>query len=173
MSGLAGYACVSLLHRSEHAAPHAWTVGSHLLCSSHAYGVACSAAKKNVARRGCNGQRHAVGLQATSEAEDKQLLLCGACGHEMAAAEDCIGSKAQPNPSGGMPMYIGRFTRVAGAEAGGTATWLAQAQKSYSWQMALCKNCGAHVGWSYEGEACDRFWGLLWSRLEKSTSSIR
>jgi hypothetical protein len=39
-------------------------------------------------------------------------------------------------------------------------TWFA----GYAWQVALCRGCGAHVGWAYSGES--RFCGLIRDRVE-------
>lgn len=67
------------------------------------------------------------------------------------------------NPSGCV-YEIGCFRDAAGCRAvGGPVaehTWFA----GYCWQIALCAQCGGHVGWRYQGGAAV-FHGLILERL--------
>ena len=66
------------------------------------------------------------------------------------------------NPAG-VAFDIGCFAaarcRVQGAPTL-EATWFA----GCAWSYALCANCGAHLGWCYDGES-GRFFGLIFARL--------
>ena len=66
------------------------------------------------------------------------------------------------NP-GGFEFRIGCFRAAPGCVPWGDAcaehTWFA----GYAWQIALCRRCGSHLGWGFEGG--DRFYGLVVARL--------
>jgi hypothetical protein len=43
-------------------------------------------------------------------------------------------------------------------------TWF----KGFAWQLALCRNCRAHLGWHYTRAGQTGFYGLIRSRLVDS-----
>jgi len=121
--------------------------------------------------------RAARGGAEGPEPEDKEediVLLCAACGADVTTTSRCEGTTPLANPGRGPPMYIGRFSGADGVEAVGSSTSEESFFSGCTWQMGLCRGCGAHVGWFYENSgsavASEPFWGLLWSRLEKSRS---
>jgi hypothetical protein len=69
------------------------------------------------------------------------------------------------NPHGHV-FRIGCFSEAPGAASAGEAnaffTWF----PGYSWRVAICRSCLAHLGWSYGDEA---FWGLVLDALEISS----
>ena len=69
------------------------------------------------------------------------------------------------NPAGHV-FRILCFSEAPGARDYGPATddftWF----KGYDWVLALCAECGAHLGWRYEGAAAPPvFFGLIKDRL--------
>lgn len=66
------------------------------------------------------------------------------------------------------------FCVVCFKEAPGTAvagnptdefTWF----RGYLWRFALCRHCGVHLGWQYEGEAAPAvFFGLIKPKLSST-----
>ncbi|HEY2744991.1 MAG TPA: cereblon family protein [Polyangia bacterium] len=92
---------------------------------------------------------------------------CAACDTRVAdddAAIEVAGAHRHSfvNPAG-VTFEIGCFAearcRVEGAPTL-AATWFA----GFAWSFALCANCGAHLGWAYDGEGA-RFFGLVLARL--------
>ena len=67
------------------------------------------------------------------------------------------------NP-GGVEYVIAGFREAAGCAAEGERSdywsWFA----GFAWQAAVCRGCGAHLGWSFTGES-DAFYGLILERL--------
>eukprot|EP00931_Biecheleriopsis_adriatica_P096453 TRINITY_DN70106_c0_g1_i1.p1 TRINITY_DN70106_c0_g1~~TRINITY_DN70106_c0_g1_i1.p1 ORF type:complete len:181 (-),score=30.59 TRINITY_DN70106_c0_g1_i1:25-510(-) len=119
---------------------------------------------------GTETRRRVAPLRATS---GEEILLCAACGTDIADMSCYDGCKVQANPSGGMPMYIGRFSHTDGVEAAGEASLEDSFFPGCSWTLGICKSCGAHLGWYYESSKDAHFWGLLMNRLEKSHSCAR
>jgi len=98
----------------------------------------------------------------------QETWRCAACGHEIASDADRIPLEGQPtrafvNPAGIEYVILG-FREASGCIAAGgrSAYWSWFA--GFSWQLALCGGCGAHLGWSFESDA-ERFYGLVVDRL--------
>ena len=66
------------------------------------------------------------------------------------------------NPAG-FTYEFGCYADAPGCSTPGKAaiehTWF----PGYSWKLALCRSCGEHLGWLFEGE--DSFYGLIQDRL--------
>lgn len=98
----------------------------------------------------------------------RRRLRCARCGHAITEAEQRIvvgGSHAHrfANPSGWV-YEIGCFRDAAGCSTVGDPvaehTWFA----GYRWQIAVCAQCGGHLGWRYRGREAI-FHGLILERL--------
>lgn len=67
------------------------------------------------------------------------------------------------NPAG-YAFHIGCFGAAPGCAHAGdedpTFSWF----PGWTWQLALCARCGAHLGWTYRN-AAQRFWGLILAAL--------
>jgi hypothetical protein len=98
-------------------------------------------------------------------------LLCRACGQVVtttSARVEVAGAHehTKRNPAG-FVFRIGCFRAAPGCLSWGDAcadhTWFA----GYAWQLALCRRCGSHLGWAFEGEGAP-FHGLVlaWLREE-------
>lgn len=58
------------------------------------------------------------------------------------------------------------FIEAPGAAAGGEASDDFSWFKGYLWRLAFCGDCGAHLGWRYEGDGDPpSFFGLIKNRL--------
>ena len=68
------------------------------------------------------------------------------------------------NPHG-FVFRIACFEHAHGAIASGTPSdewsWFA----GMTWRMALCGECGGHLGWLFDGGG-DRFFGLITARID-------
>jgi len=115
-------------------------------------------------------------LDCTSPLDDGQTALspllyrCRQCG-ELVARHDWllpIGGDHEHvvfNPAG-MIFRVWCFADALGLRLVGAPsedfTWF----KGYVWQIALCAQCGTHLGWRYDGDvAPSRFYGLIRDRL--------
>jgi hypothetical protein len=103
-----------------------------------------------------------------TERGPRRRLRCARCGHVITEAEQRIvvgGSHAHrfANPSGWV-YEIGCFRHAGGCapvgEPDAEHTWFA----GYRWQVAVCGQCGGHVGWRYQREEAV-FHGLILERL--------
>ncbi|CAE7170546.1 NMRAL1 [Symbiodinium pilosum] len=99
-----------------------------------------------------------------------------------ATFEDCSAGDGSDQRYCGLPRYgctfdIGQFSRAGGAVAEGReyddgTTWF----KGWIWRMAICRNCGTHLGWRFESRSWNKsggrgdaalFWGLIWRHLRE------
>ncbi len=96
-------------------------------------------------------------------------LLCAACGAPVTAEEHRIAIEGRhvhrrTNPAG-FEFEFGCFREAPGAIAVGAATlehtWFA----GWSWRASVCRGCGSHLGWLFEGGGSG-FQGLILDRLE-------
>jgi hypothetical protein len=97
-------------------------------------------------------------------------ILCRACGKVVTSRDEKIvvgGSHAHTffNPAG-IVFELGCFRKAPGCRNSGRATseftWFA----GYVWRFARCSNCGAHLGWFFEGRD-STFFGLILTKLQE------
>jgi hypothetical protein len=100
----------------------------------------------------------------------QRALVCAACGHRITdeAYRTEIGGAHEHtfvNP-GGFVHRIGCFVAAPGCAYVGTTetafTWF----PGYSWQIAVCARCRAHVGWIYRCRG-EQFHGLVIAALRR------
>jgi hypothetical protein len=114
-------------------------------------------------------------LGADPEVEDvlavsfSRRLLCAVCAEPVTADDHRIAIAGRhrhrrTNPAG-IDYTFGCFSQAPGAAAVGPSsvehTWFA----GFSWRIAICRGCGAHLGWRFEA-AGSAFHGLILDRLE-------
>ena len=96
-------------------------------------------------------------------------LLCAACGEPITGEEQRVAVEGRhqhrrTNPAG-IDFDFGCFSAAPGAVAVGSPTlehtWFA----GFSWRLSICRGCGFHLGWRFEGAAA-AFHGLIFDRLE-------
>jgi len=63
-----------------------------------------------------------------------------------------------------LTFTIGCFKEASGCRETGVPTEEHSWFPGYRWRIALCANCGKHLGWSFLG-AVDRFYGLIVNAL--------
>ena len=126
-----------------------------------------------------NEPRHPVGRQETQDRvgarEDKgRVLVCAGCLHAITTASNRIevsGSHAHTfsNPHG-FVFHIGCFAAAPGCDARSDPSWEFSWFPGYSWQVAVCRGCGEHLGWLFAGGNA-RFHGLIVDRLAETEGS--
>jgi len=101
---------------------------------------------------------------------NEKSLLCRACGHIISGEGERIVVNNSHfhtciNPND-IVFDIGCFRHAPGCSQVGPAiaehTWFA----GYRWQIAVCSNCGEHLGWLFHDG--DEFYGLITNRLINS-----
>ena len=99
---------------------------------------------------------------------EEMIWRCGACGHPIARDADRTplegaASRAFVNPAG-IEYVIAGFREASGCietgEPSAYWSWFA----GFSWQIALCGECGIHLGWRFRAAAAG-FYGLVLDRL--------
>lgn len=128
-----------------------------------------------------HGEAPVSGL-ATLLGEDDPLggrrLLCRLCGRaitgERARAEIAGAHEHRKENPAGLVFRIGCFRAAPGCAPHGVAvaehTWFA----GYTWQIALCGGCQAHLGWRFLArEQADGFYGLILDRLVEEAGPQR
>jgi hypothetical protein len=107
-------------------------------------------------------------LREASRGTSGRRLLCRSCGSAVTAERERIDVDGQhlhrrSNPAG-VEFEFGCFAAAPGAELVGKPTaefsWFA----GYSWVFSVCRACGAHLGWLFEG-AGPSFHALILDRL--------
>jgi len=103
----------------------------------------------------------------TSETDKGKPLYCGACGHLISYEKERISVQGRhyhtcTNPAD-IVYNIGCFHYAPGCSVTGPAsaehTWFT----GYRWQIAVCENCGEHLGWLFRDGS--EFYGLITARL--------
>ena len=105
-------------------------------------------------------------ILATSKS---RRLLCAACSEPITADEQRITVAGRhvhrrTNPAG-FDFEFGCFREAPGAIPVGAAvaehTWF----PGFTWRASICRGCGNHLGWLFEGTGAP-FQGLILDRLE-------
>jgi len=111
------------------------------------------------------GETQTTGSPAVSA---DRAWRCAACGKEIAADRDRIplegaATRSFVNPAG-IEYVIAGFKAAAGcavqSESSPYLSWFA----GFSWQIAGCAGCAAHLGWRFTS-ASEVFYGLILDRL--------
>ncbi len=115
-------------------------------------------------------------LEALIDLEEKEedtgkgrRLLCSACGNAITTQDQGFSvngshEHTHTNPHG-ITYHIGCFRQASGCGHVGPATDEYTWFPGYRWQVAVCGNCGEHVGWLFRGSGGDSFHGLILARL--------
>lgn len=105
---------------------------------------------------------------ADSMRAQSRRLLCAACRHAVTDPNQRIAVQGAhehnfTNPHG-ITFHIGCFRDASGCAAVGDATTDFSWFPGYTWRVALCMNCQAHLGWRFQMNQ-DYFHGLIVNRL--------
>ncbi len=127
--------------------------------------------RRSSPHRGDLGENPELEQLIRSAAERR--LLCRLCGSPITRDENRISIEGRHvhrriNPAG-FEFELGCFDEAPGAVVAGRPTaefsWFA----GTTWAYSLCRRCGAHLGWFFEGGT--RFHGLVLNRLVEETDN--
>ncbi len=113
-------------------------------------------------------RRENADTRLTEKTKKENRLFCAACRLPVTRQDERIpvqgGHEHRCTNPQGLSYHIGCFRAAAGCTTVGAArqeyTWF----KGYAWRIALCAQCGAHLGWRFE-RAGEYFHGLISDRL--------
>jgi hypothetical protein len=98
-----------------------------------------------------------------------QHLHCIHCHARITNSAQCIAVQGSHEHTLTNPheivFHIGCFAAAPGCAQVGTATAAWTWFSGYRWQMALCRQCGTHLGWRYQSTTSAMFYGLILNRL--------
>ena len=104
-------------------------------------------------------------------ADDERGLVCVVCGHHITDDDHRIEMSGAHehtfvNP-GGFVHHIGCFNAAPGCIHLGPTESAFSWFPGWSWQIAACARCRAHVGWIYRN-AGEQFHGLIVSAIRRA-----
>jgi hypothetical protein len=108
---------------------------------------------------------------ADRTAPGERSLVCAACGHRITDEDYRIAMSGGHehtfvNP-GGFDFTIGCFALAPGCSYLGAPETAFSWFPGWSWQIAACARCRAHIGWLYRN-AGEQFHGLILAALRES-----
>ncbi len=116
---------------------------------------------------------HILVEESLEEAETPPVpepaLRCRACGSAITSKDQRIAVNGRHdhvffNPHGHV-FEIGCFARAPGAFSASPPSSEFSWFPGFSWQIAGCAACRAHLGWRFQGERSSGFFGLILDRL--------
>ena len=104
-------------------------------------------------------------------AEGERALVCVACGHRITDDDHRIEMNGAHehtfvNP-GGFVHHIGCFDAAPGYSYLGPTESAFSWFPGWTWQVAACARCRAHVGWQYRNSG-EQFHGLILAALRRA-----
>jgi hypothetical protein len=106
---------------------------------------------------------------AETETEEEKWVRCAACGARLApqrARLEVNGAYEHSfmNPSG-LRFVVACYSSAPGCvpEGGPSSVWTWFPGRA--WQIAVCKQCGVHVGWSFHADDAAPFHALVRDRV--------
>jgi hypothetical protein len=102
------------------------------------------------------------------EEDEDEVFVCARCETEISSRRQLFAIRAAsyvqvfPNPYGHMKV-IYTFRDAKGVQLSGAPTGEFTWFHGYTWRIAYCAACSAHLGWLFEGAAEEppAFYGLL------------
>jgi len=115
--------------------------------------------------------RYQVKQDTQSEQEsvekNQAVLCCAVCQHIITSGASAISVDGEHthikiNPDG-RKFLLRCFSTAPGCAMAGDPTSYFSWFAGYNWQFAHCNQCGAQMGWFYEGQS--KFYGLIKEQL--------
>ncbi|MBS2016892.1 MAG: hypothetical protein JST00_28660 [Deltaproteobacteria bacterium] len=99
----------------------------------------------------------------------ERWVRCAACAARIAperARMEAAGAHEHEfmNPAG-LRFVVACFAEAPGCVGEGEASTVWSWFPGRAWRVALCKTCGAHLGWSFEVRGTATFYGLIAAKL--------
>jgi hypothetical protein len=109
------------------------------------------------------------GEEASSSTDAEEWVRCAACGARLAPLRSRLevnGAHEHEfmNPSG-LRFVVACFAVAPGCDSIGEPSSVWTWFPGRAWQVALCRGCAAHVGWSFHAPESAPFYGLVRDRI--------
>lgn len=106
-----------------------------------------------------------VPKKAQDPGSGPHIFLCAICRARITSSRDQMEMSGShfhsfANPAG-IVYGIRCFSAAPGCAAIGPRTFDFTWFSGYAWQMALCRECGQHLGWKYLSDSGETFFGLI------------
>mgnify|MGYP001001038095 CR=1 FL=1 len=103
-------------------------------------------------------------IEATKEKPDN-YIACAKCGFVLSSTDYAIEVEGhhehlQCNPSG-LTFVFKCFSKAPGIILSGKPTQEFTWFDEYLWQISHCQNCGEQIGWFFQKNDQERFFGLI------------
>ncbi|RLA09948.1 MAG: hypothetical protein DRQ54_01135 [Gammaproteobacteria bacterium] len=96
-------------------------------------------------------------------------IKCRACGHPVTGEQFRIEVAGRHghrvNNPHSIEFLVGCFSQADGCLAAGNPYRLHSWFRGYQWQIALCRQCGAHLGWYFSQTGESPFYALIFNRM--------
>ncbi len=107
-------------------------------------------------------------VKVVGKAMEERRLFCAACRNLITSLDDRISIQGGQehtftNPHGYV-FHIGCFRQTRGCAHVGERMSAWSWFRGFTWRIAVCTNCGTHLGWLFEAPD-DAFYGLILNRL--------
>ena len=108
---------------------------------------------------------------ASDDGKDGKLFVyCAACSHVLGRAKDAItinGSHQHfcTNPHG-IDFNVGCYSDALGCAISGQPTGADSWFAGFTWRFATCSGCSTHLGWLFENNSGEHFYGLVRDRIQ-------
>jgi len=101
--------------------------------------------------------------------KDGKRLFCAACrrlitSEALRISVNGAEEHSFSNPHG-IEFHIACFSEAEGCGQIGVPTEEWTWFSGYRWRLAVCMDCGTHLGWGFSADAGDAFYGLILDRL--------
>lgn len=104
-----------------------------------------------------------------AQGDNDSFILCAACRRRITTPDEAVERcdahcHVFCNPAG-LLFRIGLFRRAPGCVAldppSSDFSWFS----GYVWRAACCRGCGAHLGWRFDADTGDAFYGIILARI--------
>lgn len=105
-----------------------------------------------------------------ADKDSQSLVYCAVCSHVLARREDALevnGSQQHfcTNPHG-IDFDVRTYSDALGCAISGQPTAADSWFTGFTWRFACCDGCGIHLGWLFEDNASNHFYGLVHERIQ-------
>jgi len=100
----------------------------------------------------------------------QSFVFCAACSHVLSHRKNAININGShqhfcTNPHG-IDFNVRCYSDALGCAISGQPTAADSWFAGFSWRFATCSSCDTHLGWLFENNATNHFYGLIRERIQ-------
>ncbi len=101
---------------------------------------------------------------------DRAFVYCAKCSHVLGRSKDAINVNGShqhfcTNPHG-IDFDVGCYSDALGCDISGLPTAADSWFAGFKWRFSTCSGCTTHLGWLFENNSNDHFYGLVRDRIQ-------